>query len=35
MDFQTFIARLNDRLKKPLPGEEAQFKMAPARTVDI
>ena len=29
LDFSTFITSLETALKRPLPGKEAQFKMAP------
>jgi len=31
IDFESFIVHLKERLKEPLPGEAAQFKMAPLR----
>jgi 8-oxo-dGTP pyrophosphatase MutT (NUDIX family) len=35
MNFENFIQKLRARLAQPLPGEEAQFKMAPARRLTL
>src|SRR6188508_1798779 len=35
MTFQQFAQQLRERLSHPLPGETAQFKMAPARRLTI
>ena len=35
MQFQTFIEKLTYRLQQPLPGEAAQFRMAPERRITM
>ena len=35
MNFEGFIQNLNARLAQPLPGEEAQLRMAPARRLTL
>ena len=35
MDFLLLVHRIKERLKQPLPGESAQFKMAPALRLTI
>lgn len=35
MQFQSFINKLRQQLTEPLPGEVAQFKMAPERRITI
>ncbi|MBK9732445.1 MAG: CoA pyrophosphatase [Chitinophagaceae bacterium] len=35
MQFQSFIKKLQQQLSQPLPGETAQFKMAPGRRITM
>jgi hypothetical protein len=35
INFQSFFADLKSRLAQPLPGETAQYKMAPARRLTL